>query len=186
MPTGDTLTGLIQTNASINPGNSGGPLLNINGEFIGVNVALRDGAQNIAFAINANTVKSFLRQHLSAAKVSGVQHGLQCSEKITGDTGNRQKVVVAWFQGEGALCKGDEVVTIGSKQITNTFDLERAFWGRKPGDNVQLKIVREGREMLISLTIVACNGAGETTVSLPRAVSQPAGTPVETAMANQR
>ena len=68
MPTGDVLTGLIQTNASINPGNSGGPLLNINGEFIGINVALREGAQNIAFAINAGTVKSFLQQHLSATQ----------------------------------------------------------------------------------------------------------------------
>src|SRR5205085_2088984 len=66
MPTGDVLNGLIQTNASINPGNSGGPLLNVNGEFIGVNVALREGAQGIAFAINTGTVKSFLRQHLSA------------------------------------------------------------------------------------------------------------------------
>src|SRR5207237_7199463 len=51
MPTGDTLVNLIQTNASINPGNSGGPLLNINGELIGINVALREGVQGIAFAI---------------------------------------------------------------------------------------------------------------------------------------
>jgi serine protease Do len=64
MPTGDVLTGLIQTDASINPGNSGGALLNINGELIGINVALRDGARGIAFALNAGTVRKVLQKHL--------------------------------------------------------------------------------------------------------------------------
>ena len=64
IPTGDVLTGLIQTDASINPGNSGGALLNINGELIGINVALRDRARGIAFALNASTVKTVLQKHL--------------------------------------------------------------------------------------------------------------------------
>ena len=129
MPSGDTLTGLIQTTASINPGNSGGPLFNINGEFIGLNVALREGAQNIAFSINVGTVKTFVRQHLSSVRVSGIQHGLQCSEKIVGETGNRQKVVVSWFQGSGDLIKGDEVVSIANNHVANTFDVERHLLG---------------------------------------------------------
>ncbi len=99
MPSGDTLQGLIQTNASINPGNSGGPLLNINGELIGINVALRDGAQGIAFAINAGTVKDALSQHLSSEKIAGINHGLSCEEKILGETGDRQRVVVADYRG---------------------------------------------------------------------------------------
>jgi serine protease Do len=64
LPTGEVLTGLIQTDASINPGNSGGALLNINGELIGINAALRDGARGIAFALNAGTVKMVLQKHL--------------------------------------------------------------------------------------------------------------------------
>jgi serine protease Do len=51
---------LIQTDAGINPGNSGGPLINLSGEVIGVNVAVADGAQNIGFALSANSVKSFV------------------------------------------------------------------------------------------------------------------------------
>jgi serine protease Do len=64
MPTGAVLTGLIQTDASINPGNSGGPLLNIDGEMIGLVVALREGAHGIAWAINADAVRSMIRRHV--------------------------------------------------------------------------------------------------------------------------
>lgn len=73
MPSGDRIAGLIQTDASINPGNSGGPLMNIEGEWIGVNVAIRDGAQGIAFAINVGTVQSVLARHMSSQHVGGQQ-----------------------------------------------------------------------------------------------------------------
>ena len=187
MPTGDALTGLIQTNASINPGNSGGPLLNINGEFIGVNVALREGAQNIAFAINAGTVKTFLRTHLNAARVSGISHGLQCSEKILAETGNRQKVIVSWFQGEGVLRQGDELVQRRQQAGDQRLRRRTGFLGPQGRAKVvQLKIVRQGQEMNVSLTLVASNGAGQSAASLPRAVSQPGGTLVAAVAANQR
>jgi serine protease Do len=55
-PSGVKLTRLLQTTAAINPGNSGGPLININGELIGVNVAVRSDAQGIAFSIHCATV----------------------------------------------------------------------------------------------------------------------------------
>ena len=53
----ERLEQLIQTDAAINPGNSGGPLLNLNGEVIGINTAIAQGAQNIGFAIPVNQIK---------------------------------------------------------------------------------------------------------------------------------
>jgi serine protease Do len=161
MPTSDVMTGLIQITAAINPGNSGGPLLNINGELIGINVALREGAQNIAFAINAGDVKAFLGKHLSAVKVSGVYHGLRCQEKVIAETGDRQRVVVAGAPDDGELKKGDEIRTVGGMHVVNAFDVERALWGHRPGEHVALRVVRQGQELTLTLTLAAGPGAGQ-------------------------
>jgi len=68
MPSGAKMEELIQVDAPINPGNSGGALLNINGELIGINTAVREGANSLAFAINADTVKKKLGKHLPPSK----------------------------------------------------------------------------------------------------------------------
>jgi S1-C subfamily serine protease len=64
MPSSVVLTKLIQTDAAINPGNSGGPLLDINGQLVGIVVAVRSDAQNIAFAIPANRVRAYVKKCL--------------------------------------------------------------------------------------------------------------------------
>jgi serine protease Do len=158
MPGGAVLTNLIQTDASINPGNSGGPLLNINGELIGINVALREGAQGIAFAINVDTVKKFLSRHLSAEKVAGVRHGLTCSESVAEEGAQRQRVVVDAVAvqtpaAEVGLQHGDEIVRVAGQTVANRFDVERALWDHKPGDKVVLAVVRHGKPVTVDLTL---------------------------------
>jgi S1-C subfamily serine protease len=64
-PSGYVLKKLIQTDAPINPGNSGGPLLNTDGELVGVVFAVREGAQNIAFAIPADRVRDYVKKRLA-------------------------------------------------------------------------------------------------------------------------
>lgn len=158
MPSGEKLGDLIQTNASINPGNSGGPLLNINGEVIGMNVALREGAQGIAFALNVETVKQALSRHLSSLKVAGVYHGLVCSERVFSEGAQRQRVVVAEVGPRtpaalAGLRKGDEIVRVAGRTVANRFDLERALWDRKPGDSVTLAVVRQGALLALPVTL---------------------------------
>jgi serine protease Do len=158
MPSGENLNNLIQTNASINPGNSGGPLVNINGELIGINVAMREGAQGIAFALNSDTVQKVLAKHLSANKMSKVQHGLNCSEKVLEEGENRQQVVVEGVTentpaADAGLRKGDIILKLGDRVVTNRFDVERAFWSYKAGEKVEACVLRAGLETSVAMIV---------------------------------
>jgi serine protease Do len=162
------IDGLVQTNANINPGNSGGPLLNINGEWIGVNLALRQDAQGIAFALNAQVVEKFLNKHLSAAK-KGVAHGLQFSGKVLAETGpDRLRVVVR--HAAGPVEPGDEILTVDARKVANPFDVERALWDKRPGEQVALKVLRQGKQLDLSLTLTAID-AGAGTATAPSSAS---------------
>jgi serine protease Do len=173
------LKGVFQTDAAINPGNSGGPLLNKNGEVIGINTALREGSQNMAFSLSADVVQQVLSKHLSALKLSGVKHGLSCTESVAREGQQRSKVLVQEAAAE--LQKGDELTKVGERVVGNRFDLERALWSCKPGDKVDLAVLRAGKEMKVSLTLgtgsrVETNPAGQPTlVRNPATTTQAAG-----------
>lgn len=164
MPTDVVMTGLIQHDAPINPGNSGGPLLNINAEVIGINVAMRDGAQNIAFAINAGTVQGFLEKY--SKRVSGVKLGIKCEEKIVAEVGDRQRVVVK-NAAHVELKSGDELRVVGALKVANTFDVQRALWSKKPGEQVEVTVNRDGKEVVVQLTLESSQGAGSVAAVSP-------------------
>jgi serine protease Do len=157
MPGGEILRDLIQTSAAINPGNSGGPLLNINGELVGINVAIREGAQGISFALSADQVKQALSKHLSAAKVAGVRHGLTLAERTTQEDGpRRQEVMVQVAEGTAAaagLRRGDTVIRVAQREIGNRLDVERAVWDCKAGQKVVVSVMRDGKAMSVELTL---------------------------------
>jgi serine protease Do len=145
---------LIQTDASINPGNSGGPLLNVDGEVIGINVAVRAGAQGIGFAIPIDRVLEVATKLISVERVDQTWHGIVA--RPDGDRG----VVVETVRGESPAASvgvraGDVITRIGDVPVVRQFDIERALLGRKAGDAVPVTVVRAGAESRISLSLAA-------------------------------
>jgi serine protease Do len=142
---------LIQTDASINPGNSGGPLLNINGEMIGINVAVRAGAQGIGFAIPVDSVLRIVTGLLSIERIDHTWHGLVCK---TCGTGALIESVHSQSPAETiGMRAGDIILRVGDRSVTSQLDIERAFLGRKAGEIVAVTVTREGGEENLSLAL---------------------------------
>ncbi len=152
---------LIQTDASINPGNSGGPLLNINGEVIGINVAVRAGAQGIGFAIPIDRVLDIVSRLMSVERIDQTWHGL-----VVRCDGRQGAVVEAVHRRSPAesigMKAGDRITRIGELTVASQLDVERALIGHKAGESIPVTIVRAGGEEQIELSLAEVSRDSES------------------------
>jgi serine protease Do len=142
---------LIQTDASINPGNSGGPLLNIKGEMIGINVAVRAGAQGIGFAIPVDSVLRIVTGLLSVERIDHTWHGIVC--RTCGTSAIIESVHRQSPAETIGMRAGDVILRVGDRTVTSQLDIERALLGRKAGEIVAVTVTREGNEENYSLAL---------------------------------
>ena len=141
------LRGLIQTDASINPGNSGGPLLNINGELIGINTAIRPDAQNIGFAIPVDTLVENLSQMLMPEKLRRVRLGLTMGRmKTEGSlTGLSVDTVSKGSPAEQkGLKAGDLILQVDDSPVRSVIDFYVKMMHKEVGEPIRLTYVRPG------------------------------------------
>ncbi|MEM6692647.1 MAG: trypsin-like peptidase domain-containing protein [Planctomycetota bacterium] len=143
---------LIQTSAGINPGNSGGPLLNIDGEIIGINVAVRVGAQQIAFAIPIDQVIETVTLMIEGHNEQRLSTGLQADGGPRDGDGVRIAHVSASSPAarEG-LKPGDRVVRVGSQTVNDRLDFALAMIEVVPGYPLQMGVVRDGQQIELAM-----------------------------------
>jgi len=156
----------IQTDAAINPGNSGGPLLNMNGEVIGVNTAIYTqsaGYQGIGFAMPSNTVVAVYNDLISPShKVTRGSIGIQFREGLSSAVnrvyGFKNGVLVQQVQPGGPADKAgikaeDIITTIDGRAIKDGDDLVNEIAGRRPGSTIRLGYIRDGKPQDTTVTI---------------------------------
>lgn len=167
--------GLIQTSAPINPGNSGGPLLNVLGEVVGVNVAIRAGAQNIGFALPVDFVIGHAADMLGSRRRSGVRHGLIVQDRVTREsvesTARRAVVVEGVEPGSPAAAAGakpgDVIEQVDDVAVLTSIDLERGLLEKSAGAKVLLKVSREKSSKDLELVLASAKVAGAAPAAAP-------------------
>ena len=157
---------LIQTDASINSGNSGGPLLNIQGEVIGINTLKLVKGENMSFSIPINTAKPILEEVIETGTFKGVKLGVSIIDAVTYqsvlgvdlgvDNGVIVQEVIPNFPAEKAGVEiMDIIVGLNDKEIDSRNTLNKELYKYKDGDEVTLKVIRNREELEFKLTLTS-------------------------------
>jgi S1-C subfamily serine protease len=185
--------GLIQTDASINPGNSGGPLVNIDGQVVGINVAIASptgSSIGIGFAIPVNRAKQVMEQLISTGKVTRGYLGIATSpanqtlsEDLKSYYGVKDGALVESVSpgtpaDHAGLKSEDVIVAFDGHPVHNFGDLEDAVQSTPPGKQVRVDIIRAHRPESVTLTLAERPAdtvlAGKVRRSHPRDQEAPA------------
>ena len=170
----------IQTDASINPGNSGGPLINMKGQVVGINTAIRGDGQGIGFAIPMNMIREVLPLLLRDGKITRSAIGLvphdirevpldeRMQNKLVDDTGKAltfgavvTSVVPNGPAAKAGVLAGDVIVAFDGQAVRREVDLRWAASIRGVGKTVVLSLVRQGKQSDVKVTLTELPDAGK-------------------------
>lgn len=161
--TSKTYEDVIQTDAAVNPGNSGGPLLNSQGEVIGINFATTSGADNISFALPINRVKERIEEYRTYGKFIQAYLGVSYTTITNADVmyySNSEIVAGAYVNrvesgspaDKAGIKQGDIITEFGGESVADS-SLSLLIQKHKPNDVVSVKLVRSGAEKSVSVTL---------------------------------
>ena len=153
----------LQTDASINPGNSGGPLVNLDGEVIGINTMIVGQGTGIGFAIPTELARESARQLIASGRVHRAWIGVGIQDLTPELAGNfavqpgsgalLSQVVPGAPAARAGLSVGDVVLSIGGTRVRGSQEAVRAVLAHRPGERVDLRVLRGGREQTIAVTV---------------------------------
>ena len=155
------LIDLIQTDAAISPGNSGGPLLDMTGQVVGINTAVAGQAQNIGFAIAINHANDLIKQLRNGEVPQHALLGVTTQPNSNGDPGADVVSVQAGSAADDAgIQEGDVITGLDGDTVGGPEDLAALIAGHEPGDAVNVKLERGGKEQTIKVTLGAHDQTG--------------------------
>jgi S1-C subfamily serine protease len=157
------LENMIQTDAAINPGNSGGPLIDSDGNIIGINNAIIPFAHGIGFAIPINVAKDVANELITYGRVTrpwlgilgvDINPTLASYYQLASDEGALIVQINEESPADKAGLKpGDIIIEIEGKRMNGMEDVRHTIWKRKTGENITLKILRKHRQIKGTLTL---------------------------------
>jgi S1-C subfamily serine protease len=161
--TGQIIDNVLQTDAPLNPGNSGGPLINTNGEVVGINTAIIGGAQGLSFAIDVNMAREVARQVIQEGKITKAYLGLMIQEieihprlRNFHRLANTKGLLVSGIHEnspakKAQILEGDIIIEFGGQMITSSPGLFKLLTSDKINKPTGMRLLRKGAVVEVSV-----------------------------------
>ncbi|MBF0112546.1 MAG: DegQ family serine endoprotease [Desulfamplus sp.] len=171
----------IQTDASINPGNSGGPLLNLEGEVVGINTAIIQSGQGIGFAIPSDMAKGIVDQLKNSGEVTrgwlgvGIQDITPELAEYYGLKGQEGVLIGTVYKNHPAdkagIRAGDIIIKVNNEPVKTSRELSTSIAGYAVGEKVDITFIREGQIKSVKVTLTKRNDSDQIEESLSKSES---------------
>jgi S1-C subfamily serine protease len=161
---GRLVDNVIQSDAALNPGNSGGPMINMEGEVIGVNTAIIQGAQGLSFSVDINTAKEIARQLIANGKIFKAYLGVMLQEvplnpkvKSHYNLTNHKGLFVTKIEenspaSRSQLSEGDIIISFNNRTINSSHELFKELSRKEVLDTIDISVIRHSE--LLNFTVV--------------------------------
>ncbi|MFP5068551.1 trypsin-like peptidase domain-containing protein [Pseudonocardia nantongensis] len=162
---GDAVIDAVQTDAAINPGNSGGPLVDATGAVVGINTAIRSasaeggggqgGSIGLGFAIPVDDARAIAEELIRTGRIAHADLGVNARSVTDGATDGAQvqNVVAGGPAAAAGIVEGDVVVRLAGRAISGADELVVAVREHRPGEQVPVELVRQGRPLTVAATL---------------------------------